>query len=490
LRIGDHPSLRAISARTFLPVSSGLFVLPNAGPKPSQLLASSRHVAQVSSIERVQAKADLHDKLFAAREGIATVAAGEIGDRAIEGAATAFNAYLDALDRGNPNDRRKGEEIRVAMQGLRPQAAAGGVDVVGGKLAPDLDAVAGLRANAPETVSEAFVGLRDRLDPLFAAHSESIAVEAETAQARVPVAQHSASIGATIAGLTLRGAALTQILTRMTSANRKQLTQTQKIQKLAAAALPRPTVPGTVLPGFPALGKPVGIAGPDYEVNRRTPGIAPAQPTVSEARSDGIPAFEPPRPVEPERSRKADAPPGQRAEITEAVRDFERKSEGRPLGAKIRLPETVEGRRVDGAGRVRPAKPQIRQQPRPPERVPGPPPDDRKPRKGVPEVAPPTQESEPVTPRDEVPKNPGKPLKDLLPPRPLPPQGGNPGGGANPGNQGNPGNAGNAGNQGNAGNPGNARNAGNSGNAGNAANNGGGNGNNAGGFDMPAPPQN
>ncbi len=451
MRIGDHPSLQPISARSFLPVSSGLFVLPNAGLRPSQLVASSLHVAQVSAVERVQAKADLHDKLFAAREGIAQVAAGFIGEEAVRKASQTFNAYVDALDRGNSNDRKKADELRTALQGVRTQVTPTGVDIVAGRLAPDEPAISHTREGAPEAVAGAFIVMRDRLDPVFAAQSESIAVEAETAQARIPVAQTTASVGATIAGLSLRGASLTQILGRVGAAGNKQATQAQKIQRLVGLTLPKPTIPGTILPGLPALGRPVGIAGPEYEINRRTPGIAPGRATVSETpRKGGVPVFEAPAPVELKQPGNTGGPPGQRADVSEAVKAFEQKKRGHESGERVKLPQAGEIRRVDSEGKARPAKPSLRPQPRPAQRVPGPEPRDKKDRKDVPDLPAPTQESVPVAKRDDIPKNPGKPLKDLIPPNPLPP----PGGKGDDDDNGN----------------------------------GNGNGNNAGGFDMPAPP--
>lgn len=427
---GDSSSLQPIVVRSLLPVASGLFVLPDAGIKPSQFLALSKTVAQVSAIERVSVKADLHDKLFAAREGLASIAAGGVHPDQVAKAAEAFNTYMDSLDAGNVVDKTKAAEMRVALDTVREDLAAAGVDVVDGRLLPDQEQLIHNSEFEPETVSDIFASARERLEPVFIRQSESLSVEQETAQARIPLTHSAAAVGAALAGLTLKTAKITSILGRMDSVSRAKTVQGARLRRLAALTMPRPTVPGTVLPGFPALGRPTGYRdGAEYEIARRTPGLAPGKATVSASRPDGVPAFEKPRPAEyVPPGADPSAPPGQSAEVTKAVREVERIKRERPISDKVKLPEPSTNRRLDREGnpvsafrKLRPAEPPG-QAKAAKERFPGPEPADRPEKKGgVPELPPVTQESKPVQKPDTIPRNPGQALKDLLPKNPLPP---------------------------------------------------------------------
>lgn len=430
MRVGEGTGLQPIVVRSMLPVASGLFVLPDAGIKPSQFLALSKTVAQVSAIQRVSVKADLHDKLFAAREGLAAIAAGESQPDQVARAAEAFNTYMDSLDQGNVVERTKAAEMRAALETVEADLARAGVAVVDGRLRPDADRLLRNVEFEPEVVSESFAMARERLEPVFVRQSESLSVEQETAQARIPLTHSAAAVGAALAGLTLKSARITSILGRMDSATRASTSQGARLRRLAALTMPRPMMPGTILPGFPALGRPTGYRdGAEYEMARRTPGLAPGKAVVSAARPDGVPAFEKPRPAEilPPVADPT-APPGQSSEVAKVVREIERVRREKPVSDKVRLPEPSTNRRLDDQGqpvsafrKLRPAVRPERTKPSEPN-IPGPAPVER-PEKGrnVPELPEVTQDSRPVQKPDKIPKNPGQALKDLLPRNPLPP---------------------------------------------------------------------
>ena len=434
MRIGGPPGSQPIVARSFLPVSNGLFVLPDAGVKPSRLIAASRTFAQVGAVERVQVKAVLHDKLFAAREGVASVAAGAVAPEDVGQAAQAFNSYLEALDGGNMVDRSKAGELRTAIAEVHNDFAAIGVGIVHGKLAPNFDRLAQYAQMEPELVSDVFDAVQSRLDPVFARQSESLAVEQETAQARIPFTQASAAVGAALAGLSLKTAKLTSILGRMDSVSRAKTLQGARLRRLAAVSMPRPMVPGTTLPGFPALGRPTGYRdGAEFEMLRRTPGLAPGSPTVSAGRADGVPAFEKPRPAELHQpGSDPGAPPEQKADVAKVVREIDRVKAASPVSAKVQVPGggfqrrvTAEGKPISAFRKLRSVEPKSQPQTKPKEavdRFPGPPPVENPDKKGgTPQLPPVTQDSVPVQKQDKIPKNPGQALKDLLPKKPLPP---------------------------------------------------------------------
>jgi hypothetical protein len=430
MQIGDHPQLKPVVARTFLPVASGLFVLPDAGVKASALLGTSVQVAQASALARQQQKVAIHDKLFQAREAISAVASGEIGEADVGRAAETLNAYIDALDAGKSNDRNKAEEVRTVLKAIEPAAGIAGVDVVAGKLVPDASRIARNVDLEPEATSDAFLTIRDRLEKVFVSHSESLSVEAATAQARIPASRTIAAAGARVASLSLKGAQLTQTIRRVDLAAGMTKSQKAQLARLQALAFPRPKVPGTTLPGMPALGRPSGISGGEYFAVRGTPGLAPGKPVVSERRADGVPDWEAPQPVE---LRTPISPPGTNpkvsADVAKTVREIAEKKKGHELEAALVKPISSLRRRIDPAGNAVPAKILVRppkvEPRRRSDRLPGPEPVDRADkRRGSPKLAEPTQDTVPVVKEDKIPRNPGKPLKDLLPQNPLPPRNG------------------------------------------------------------------